>query len=115
MCYQERKRRGPSPKPVTNLEYWRGQARLGQRVPNRFLRRINKEEAKEKQISTNYGNAIQLTYTDIPEKIDAVRKRRTTVWLTEATIAKLKKISAATGAPMAELFRRAVDAYLKKC
>jgi hypothetical protein len=113
ICYQERKRRGPTPKPVTDLEYWRGQAKSGQRVPTRFLRRINKEEAKEKQNSANYENTSHLTYTDIPERIDTVKKRRTTVWLTEATIAKLKNLSAATGAPMAELFRRAVEAYLK--
>ncbi len=113
ICYQEKKRRGPAPKPVTDLEYWRGQAKLGQRVPTRFLRRINKEEAKEQRTSTNYGNAVQLTYTDIPEKIDGVKKRRTTVWLPEKTVAKLKDLSAKTGAPMSELFRRAVEAYLK--
>ena len=114
ICYQERKRRGPAPKPVTDLEYWRGQAKLGQRVPTRFLRQINKEEAKEKQTSANYGNAVRLTYTDIPEKIDIVKKRRTTVWLPEKTVAKLKDLSAKTGAPMAELFRRAVEAYLNR-
>jgi hypothetical protein len=113
ICYEERKRRGPAPKPVTDLEYWRGQAKMGQRVPTRFLRRINKGEAKEKQMSAEYVNIERLTYVDIPEKMDSVKKRRTTVWLTEATIAKLKKLSAATGAPMAELFRRAVDSYLK--
>ncbi len=113
ICYQEKKRRGPAPKPVTDLEYWRGQAKLGQRVPTRFLRRINKEEAKEKRTSANYGNTGKLTYTDIPEKIDSVKKRRTTVWLPEKTVAKLKDLSAKTGAPMAELFRRAVEAYLK--
>jgi hypothetical protein len=68
ICYQERKRRGPAPKPVTDLEYWRGQAKLGQRVPTRFLRRINKDEAKDKRISMSYGNSTQLTYADIPEK-----------------------------------------------
>ena len=113
ICYQERKRRGPTPKPVTDLEYWRGQAKLGQRVPTRFLPRINKEEAKEKQRSASYGNTVQLTYDDIPVKIGAVKKRRTTVWLPEKTIATLKDLSAKTGAPMAELFRRAVEAYLK--
>jgi len=30
------------------------------------------------------------------------------------THAKLKKLSQKTGAPMAELFRRAVEAYLKR-
>ena len=113
ICYQERKRRGPTPKPVTDLEYWRGQAKLGQRVPTRFLRRINKEEAKEKQRSASYGNTVQLTYNDIPATIGTVKKRRTTVWLPEKTVARLKDLSAKTGAPMAELFRRAVEAYLK--
>jgi hypothetical protein len=112
ICYQERKRRGPAPKPVTDLEYWRGQAKLGQRVPKRFLRRINNEEAKEKQTSVSYGNAAQLTYDDIPERMGSVKKKRTTVWLPEKTVAKLKDLSAKTGAPMAELFRRAVEAYL---
>jgi len=41
-------------------------------------------------------------------------KKRTTVWLPEELVAKLKKVSEKTGAPMAELFRRAVVAYLKK-
>ncbi|MGO9210432.1 MAG: ribbon-helix-helix domain-containing protein [Terriglobales bacterium] len=41
-------------------------------------------------------------------------KKRTTVWLPEELLAKLKKASAKTGAPMAELFRRAVEGYLKK-
>jgi predicted DNA-binding protein len=41
-------------------------------------------------------------------------KKRTTVWLPKELLAKLKKVSAKTGAPMAELFRRAVQAYLKK-
>ena len=114
ICYQERKRRGPTPKAVADLEYWRGQAKLGQRVPTRFLRRINKEEAKEKQTSASYGNAVELTYTDIPERIASVKKRRTTVWLPEKMVAKLKDLSAKTGAPMAELFRRAVEAYLNR-
>ena len=35
-------------------------------------------------------------------------KKRTTVWLPEELLAKLKKVSTKTGAPMAELFRRAV-------
>ena len=54
-----------------------------------------------------------MTYVDIPEKIASMKKKRTTVWLPETTVANLKKLSAATGAPMAELFRRAVEAYLK--
>jgi predicted DNA-binding protein len=41
-------------------------------------------------------------------------KKRTTVWLPEGLLTKLKKLSDKTGAPMAELFRRAVEAYLKK-
>jgi hypothetical protein len=113
ICYLERKRRGPAPKPITDLEYWCLQAKSGQRVPTRFLRRINKQEAKDKRISTGYETSVQLTYTDIPETIDSVKKKRTTVWLPEVTVAKLKKLSVATGAPMAELFRRAVEAYLK--
>jgi hypothetical protein len=114
ICYEERKRRGPAPKRVTNLEYWQGQAKLGQKVPVKYLRRINKLQAKE-QARSRTQKVRMLTYVDIREKIGAVKKRRTTVWLTETTIAKLKKLSATTGAPMAELFRRAVDAYLKKC
>jgi len=46
--------------------------------------------------------------------MDKMKKKRTTVWLPETTVAKLKKLSSATGAPMAELFRRAVEAYLKR-
>jgi predicted DNA-binding protein len=41
-------------------------------------------------------------------------KKRTTVWLPETLVARLKKLSRKTGAPMAELFRRAVEAYLKR-
>ena len=114
LCYKERKRRGPIAKPLTNLEYWRGQAALGQRVPLKYLSRINREQTKEQRISAMYGQTASLTYSDIREKIESVKKKRTTVWLPETTIAKLKKLSAATGAPMAELFRRAVKAYLKK-
>jgi predicted DNA-binding protein len=40
-------------------------------------------------------------------------KKRTTVWLPVALGERLKKLSRKTGAPMAELFRRAVEAYLK--
>ncbi len=54
-----------------------------------------------------------LTYVDIHNKILDMKKR-TTVWLPEELVARLKKLSAKTGAPMAELFRRAVEAYLKK-
>ena len=41
-------------------------------------------------------------------------KKRTTVWLPEELLKKLKKLSAKTGAPMAGLFRRAVEAYVKR-
>jgi predicted DNA-binding protein len=54
-----------------------------------------------------------MTYTDIHDRLIQVKKR-TTVWLPERLLAKLKKVSAKTGAPMAELFRRAVEAYLRK-
>jgi predicted DNA-binding protein len=43
-----------------------------------------------------------------------MNKKRTTVWLPVPLVAKLKKLSEKTGAPMAELFRRAVEAYLRK-
>jgi hypothetical protein len=113
ICYQERKRRGPAPKPITNLEYWHGQAKLGQKVPVKYLRRINKLQAKELARFEAEKIRTGLTYVDIPENIDSMKKKRTTVWLPETTVAKLKKLSAVTGAPMAELFRRAVEAYLK--
>lgn len=54
-----------------------------------------------------------MTYTDIHNKL-AVMKKRTTVWLPDKLLMKLKKASEKTGAPMAELFRRAVESYLKK-
>jgi predicted DNA-binding protein len=54
-----------------------------------------------------------LTYADIHCIIFDVKKR-TTVWLPEGLLAKLKRLSRKTGAPMAELFRRAVEAYLKR-
>jgi predicted DNA-binding protein len=38
-------------------------------------------------------------------------KKRTTVWLPAELVERLKKLSRKTGAPMAELFRRAVEAY----
>jgi predicted DNA-binding protein len=41
-------------------------------------------------------------------------KKRTTVWLPEQLVEQLKKLSRKTGAPMAELFRRAVEAYVKR-
>lgn len=43
-----------------------------------------------------------------------LKKRRTTVWLPLDLLERLRKLSDKTGAPMAELFRRAVEAYLKK-
>jgi|SRR5579863_2420003 len=113
ICYQERKRRGPAPKPMTNLEYWQGQAELGQKVPRKYLRRINKLQAKEQARSKAQEVRTELTYVDIPEKMDSMKKKRTTIWLPQTTVAKLKELSAATGAPMAELFRRAVEAYIK--
>ena len=36
------------------------------------------------------------------------------MWLPDKLLVKLKRVSTKTGAPMAELFRRAVEAYLKK-
>jgi Ribbon-helix-helix domain len=114
ICYKERKRRGPPPKPITNPEYWLDQAKLGQKVPRKYLGRINKLLAEEKARPKAQKGRTELTYVDIPEKIDDMKKKkRTTVWLPEMTVAKLKQLSAATGAPMAELFRRAVEAYLK--
>ena len=41
-------------------------------------------------------------------------KKRTTVWLPEELLERLHKLSRKTGAPMAELFRRAVESYLKR-
>jgi predicted DNA-binding protein len=41
-------------------------------------------------------------------------KKRTTVWLPEKMLVRLKKLSEKTGAPMAELLRRAVETYLKR-
>jgi predicted DNA-binding protein len=41
-------------------------------------------------------------------------KKRTTVWLPIKLLEKLRRVSDKTGAPLAELFRRAVEAYLKK-
>jgi predicted DNA-binding protein len=41
-------------------------------------------------------------------------KKRTTVWLPEELLEQLHKLSRKTGAPMAELFRRAVEAYVKR-
>jgi predicted DNA-binding protein len=38
--------------------------------------------------------------------------RRTALFLKEPQLAKLQKLSEKTGAPVAELVRRAIDAYL---
>jgi hypothetical protein len=113
ICYEERKRRGPEPKPISDVDYWRGQAEVGQQVPRKYLRRINKLKANDKRTSATLLERTELTYVDIPAMMEAMKKKRTTVWLPEATVEKLKKLSATTGAPMAELFRRAVEAYLK--
>jgi len=40
--------------------------------------------------------------------------KRTTLYLKEEQIKKLEALSAKSGAPVAELIRRAIDAYLKK-
>lgn len=113
ICYRERKRRGPAPKPIPNLEFWQGQAELGQRVPIRYIRRINKLQAEKEVRAKAQEISTHLTYVDIPARMDGVKKKRTTVWLPETTVAKLKKLSVVTGVPMAELFRRAVEVFLK--
>jgi predicted DNA-binding protein len=41
-------------------------------------------------------------------------RRRTNIYLNVAQLAKLKAIAKKTGAPVSELVRRAIDAYLKK-
>jgi len=40
--------------------------------------------------------------------------KRTNIYLEDDQKAKLEKMSAETGAPVAELIRRAIDAFLKK-
>jgi len=40
--------------------------------------------------------------------------KRTTLYLKEEQLKKLETISNKTGAPVAELIRRAIDAYLQK-
>jgi len=42
------------------------------------------------------------------------RMKRTALYLKEEQLKKLEAISSRTGAPVAELVRRAIDAYLKK-
>lgn len=110
LCYKERKRRGPEPKPIKPLEYWVAQAKNGQGVPPEYVSKIDRLLAKEKHKNVTR----ELTYVDIPTIMKTMKKKRTTVWLPETTVEKLKKLSATTGAPMAELFRRAVEAYLKE-
>lgn len=114
LCYKERKRRGPEPKPIKPLEYWLAQAKNGQGVPHEYVHRIKRRLAKKKRKNKEPEERTELTYVDIPTIMEAVKKKRTTVWLPETTIKKLKKLSASTGAPMAEIFRRAVEAYVNK-
>jgi hypothetical protein len=59
------------------------------------------------------GCIFLLTYLDIRNRFANVKKR-TTVWLPLDLIERLKKLSRKTGAPMAELFRRAVEAYVRR-
>ena len=59
------------------------------------------------------ASIIALTYVDIHGRFHRMKKR-TTVWLPDSLLARLKNLSRKTGAPMAELFRRAVEAYLKR-
>lgn len=47
------------------------------------------------------------------ERKGASMKHRTTVFLNEDQVKKMAEISKKTGAPMAEIVRRAIDAYLK--
>ena len=114
LCYDERKRRGPEPKPMKPLEFWLGQAKNGQRVPREYVTKINRRLAKEKRNIVKQEERINVTYVDIRATMESVKKKRTTVWLPETTIEKLKKLSSSTGAPMAELFRRAVESYVNK-
>jgi hypothetical protein len=60
-----------------------------------------------------HGCRFLLTYIGIPSKLPHMKKR-TTVWLPEELLERLKKLSRKTGAPMAELFRRAVEAYVRR-
>jgi predicted DNA-binding protein len=41
-------------------------------------------------------------------------RRRTNIYLSEGQLKKLKQLSDQTGAPVAEIVRRAIDAYLKE-
>ena len=40
--------------------------------------------------------------------------KRTNIYLSDAQLKQLRESSAKTGAPVAELVRRAIDAYLRK-
>ncbi len=64
-------------------------------------------------ILSSLASRASLTYVDIYSRFHLMKKR-TTVWLPDKLLARLKKLSRKTGAPMAELFRRAVEAYLKR-
>jgi predicted DNA-binding protein len=44
----------------------------------------------------------------------AVRMKRTALFLKPGQMDKLQTLSRVTGAPMAELIRRAIDAYLEQ-
>ncbi len=51
----------------------------------------------------------------LPTRMQSLRRmKRTTLYLKEEQLKKLEAISAKTGAPVAELIRRAIDAYLQK-
>ncbi len=64
--------------------------------------------------SNDTGKVLSaLTYVDICCRL-FLMKKRTTVWLPDKLLKGLKKLSRKTGAPMAEHFRRAVEAYLKR-
>jgi hypothetical protein len=52
------------------------------------------------------ANASHMVYTDVV-------KHRTNIYLTTDQVKRLKALNEKTGAPVAELVRRAVDAYLK--
>jgi hypothetical protein len=69
--------------------------------------------ARRSQIYFERGRIFLLTYIGIPSNLPHMKKR-TTVWLPEELLERLKKLSRKTGAPMAELFRRAVEAYVRR-
>ncbi len=110
---EERSKHRDDPKPLTGLRYWRAQAEAGQTVPEVWRRRLKRRSRKKSQ-EFPPAKERMLTYVNISKTIKPVKKRRTTVWLPENLIERLKKLSDKTGAPMAELLRRAVEAYLKR-